>query len=204
MQGFPLAVCGSGLALGLPDLIGTDTRSANWQGIPGRAVALAGSCSRATREQIAVHREHAPVRTIDIDAVIAGTLQAYELADWAMEQAGVPLIYSSDDPETVRAVQARYGRDRSAETIETFFGQMAVALVERGVGSIISAGGETSGAIVSALETSSLEIGPMIDPGVPAVATCVGGTRIGLALKSGNFGAPDFFAKAARILGETA
>ena len=75
MQGFPLAVCGSGLALGLPDLIGTDTRSANWQGIPGRAVALAGSCSRATREQIAVHRKNAAVRSVDIDGVIAGTLQ---------------------------------------------------------------------------------------------------------------------------------
>ena len=116
----------------------------------------------------------------------------------------MPLIYSSDDPETVRAVQERFGRDRSAEAIETLFGHLAVALVERGVGAIICAGGETSGAIVSALDTSTLEIGPMIDPGVPAVATRVGGRRIGLALKSGNFGSPDFFAKAARILGETA
>ena len=44
----------------------------------------------------------------------------------------------------------------------------------------------------------------MIDPGVPALAAQVGDMRIGLALKSGNFGASDFFVKAARVIGADA
>ena len=200
MRGFALAVCGSGLALGLPKLLGAEGEGSEWQGVPGRAVALAGSCSKATREQIAVHRRTDSVRAVDIDAVMDGGLDAVELADWAVAQDGLPLIHSSDDPDAVRGVQERYGRERSADAIEALFGALAVALVERGIGAIVSAGGETSGAVVSALAASTLEIGPMIDPGVPAVATNVHDRRIGLALKSGNFGAPDFFAKAARVL----
>lgn len=70
--------------------------------------------------------------------------------------------------------------------------------VRRGVTRLISAGGETSGAVVNALEADALRIGPMIDPGVPAVVTV--GQPLALALKSGNFGADDFFLKAARVL----
>jgi uncharacterized protein YgbK (DUF1537 family) len=200
MKGFALAVCGSGLGLGFPDILGSSSSADRWQGVAGRTVALAGSCSKATREQIAVYRAAAPSRAIDIDAVMSGDLSAKELADWVMKQDHMPLIHSSDDPDAVRAIQDRYGRERSADTIEALFGELASILVERGFGAIVSAGGETSGAVVSALNATTLEIGPMIDPGVPAVAAQTNGRRIGLALKSGNFGAPDFFSKAARIL----
>jgi len=68
---------------------------------------------------------------------------------------------------------------------------------------LLSAGGETSGAVVSALSIPSFEIGPEIDPGVPALLASE--PSMTLALKSGNFGGPDFFARAARILaGEAA
>ncbi|MEL6750895.1 MAG: 3-oxo-tetronate kinase [Pseudomonadota bacterium] len=200
MKGFALAVCGSGLAVGMPAMLATDRGTTTWEPVHGRAVALAGSCSAATREQIAVHRNAAPVRTIEIDEVMTGKLIASDLADWALDQGGVPLIHSSDDPDAVRDVQARYGREQSADAIEALFGTLAKELVARGVSTIISAGGETSGAVVSALDAATLDIGPMIDPGVPAVAAQLDGRRIGLALKSGNFGAPDFFAKAARVL----
>jgi hypothetical protein len=64
-----------------------------------------------------------------------------------------------------------------------------------GVRKLVVAGGETSGAVVQALNVRSLRIGPQIDPGVPW--TLANGTpAIALALKSGNFGTPDFFAKA--------
>ncbi|MBM3526247.1 MAG: hypothetical protein FJX57_25125, partial [Alphaproteobacteria bacterium] len=43
----------------------------------------------------------------------------------------------------------------------------------------------------------ALRIGPQIDPGVPWTAS-VGGPPLALALKSGNFGGDDFFAKALR------
>ena len=52
--------------------------------------------------------------------------------------------------------------------------------------------------MVQALEVEILRIGKQIDPGVPATATigAIGDTPLALALKSGNFGAVDFFAKA--------
>jgi 3-dehydrotetronate 4-kinase len=43
-----------------------------------------------------------------------------------------------------------------------------------------------------------MTVGPEIDPGVPALA--VDRPAIGVALKSGNFGAADFYEKAARVL----
>ncbi|HEY0822181.1 MAG TPA: nucleotide-binding domain containing protein, partial [Ramlibacter sp.] len=58
-------------------------------------------------------------------------------------------------------------------------------------------GGETSGAVVQALGIEQMRIGPQIDPGVPwchaGAPAC--GTALHLALKSGNFGTPDFFRK---------
>ena len=64
------------------------------------------------------------------------------------------------------------------------------------------AGGETSGAVVTALGLDALAIGPEIDPGVPVLTNREG--TLALALKSGNFGSPDFFEKAlARLAGKT-
>ena len=59
---------------------------------------------------------------------------------------------------------------------------------------MIVAGGETSGAVVNGLDVKALEIGPEIDPGVPWTRAV--GRNLVLALKSGNFGGPDFFVKA--------
>jgi len=201
-EGFPLLVGGSGIALGLPalyrraGLVGESPGA--WAGSHGRAVALSGSCSAATRGQVAEHaRAGGPQMKIDTDAVMDGSLTADALADWAMAQDGLPLVYSSDDPEAVAAAQARYGGERLAHALETLFGDVAKALVARGIGRLIVAGGETSGAVVTALGMDALQIGPKIDPGVPAMRS---GDLV-LTLKSGNFGAPDFFHKAMTVMG---
>ena len=75
--------------------------------------------------------------------------------------------------------------------------ETARALVAGGVSCIITAGGETSGAVVEGLALSQLEVGPEIDPGVPALRA---GPNLVVALKSGNFGGEDFFEKAAAVL----
>ncbi len=54
--------------------------------------------------------------------------------------------------------------------------------------------------MVTALGLEAFLIGPEIDPGVPALATA-GERPLRLALKSGNFGAVDFYEKALRVLG---
>lgn len=196
-KGLPLVTGGSGVALGLPANFGCTPAPAPWVGQPGKVVALSGSCSIATRRQVDVHGETNPTREIDAAAVIEGRLTAPEIAEWLLGAEGVPLAYSSADPDAVRAIQNRFGRERSAAALEALFADVARLVVAGGAQRIITAGGETSGAIVEGLALGALEIGPEIDPGVPALRT---GPDLVVALKSGNFGAEDFFAKAARTL----
>jgi uncharacterized protein YgbK (DUF1537 family) len=72
--------------------------------------------------------------------------------------------------------------------------------VRLGVRRRMVAGGETAGAVVTRLQVRSLRIGAEIDPGVPWTYAEGGGEAMLLALKSGNFGAPDFFIKAFTML----
>lgn len=195
---------GSGIALGLPanfrraGLIGTAETA--WTGAGGPAVALCGSCSAMSRRQIEEHRRKFPARLVDVDTVAGGSARPEDFADWAMAQQpqGVPLVFSSAEPEAVAAAQQRHGRERLAAAVEEFFGELARRLAASGIGRLVVAGGETSGAVVSALGIASFEIGPEIDPGVPALKA--GDGRLALALKSGNFGSPGFFEKAAAVL----
>lgn len=197
----PLITGGSGVAIGLPANFASrgllSPEENEWRGTSGKCVALSGSCSIATRAQVAEHRADNPSFEIDAVAVIEGKLQPEEVVDYLMTSKNVPLAYSSADPEVVKRVQKEYGRERAAESVERFFEAVADQLVSAGVGGIISAGGETSGAVVLGTEATQLEIGPEIDPGVPALRA---GPDLVLTLKSGNFGAPNFFAKAAHVL----
>ena len=195
---------GSGVAMGLPAnfsrrgaLAGGETP---WSGEDGACVALAGSCSRATREQIAIHRESHPALEIVAAEVASGKTSPASAVEWALAQSGVPLIYSSADPQTVAAAQAELGREAVAEMLEGFFAETARRLRDAGVKKLLVAGGETSGAVVEGLALESLQVGPEIDPGVPALRA---GPGLVVALKSGNFGAPDYFSKAAAILAAT-
>lgn len=199
-EGFELITGGSGIALGLPEIyVAPGAAAPAWRGAAGPVLALSGSCSKATRDQIAAHRAAGgPQRKIEVGALLDGDETAHAAFAWAARQDGVPLVYSSDDPAQVSAVQREFGAERVAEKIEGFFAELASLAVAEGVQRLISAGGETSGAVVGALGAKALEIGPAIDPGVPALR--VDGGDLALALKSGNFGAADFFAKAARVL----
>ncbi|MEL7428621.1 MAG: nucleotide-binding domain containing protein, partial [Pseudomonadota bacterium] len=118
--------------------------------------------------------------------------------EWMEDQASPPLVYTSADPAIVREAQEAFGRERVADSIETFFGTLASILADNGYQRIVSAGGETSGAIVSALNIKSMEIGPEIAAGVPALRD--GDRELVLALKSGNFGGETFFADALEVL----
>jgi 3-dehydrotetronate 4-kinase len=203
--GLPLVTGGSGAAMGLPAnfAAGGLTRGnrPTWRGASGPALALAGSVSLATRRQVEHHRTAGePLWELNADDVVARRVGAETLVAWLLDQKGTPLIYSSTDPQTVAVAQERYGKEVVSAAIEGLFAETAALAVARGVRRLVSAGGETSGAIVTRLGVAALEIGPEIDPGVPAMKTSK--PEIALALKSGNFGADDFFAKAARMLGE--
>ncbi|MEV8467265.1 3-oxo-tetronate kinase [Fluviibacterium sp. DFM31] len=201
-----LVTGGSGIAMGLPDNLRAQGRldpaaPTVTPGVAGRAVVLAGSCSEATRGQIAAVRDLWPVRKLDVDRIAAGQDVVGEMLDWACAQPdGAPiLIYGSADPEEVRRTQAKYGVTRAGEMVEDALGRIATGLHAAGFARMVVAGGETSGAVVSALGVTALRIGPEIATGVPWTEA-VGGTPLALALKSGNFGGPAFFDDAFAVL----
>jgi uncharacterized protein YgbK (DUF1537 family) len=128
-------------------------------------------------------------------------MTAQTALDWLKTQSmnGPILIYSTATPDEVQMAQSRLGRMNAGEIVESTLAEIAKALPGLGFTRLIVAGGETSGAVVNALDVNALAIGPEIDPGVPWTRS-LAGTDLVLALKSGNFGAPDFFLKAWNML----
>ena len=194
---------GSGVAMGLPEnfrragLLPARGDAASLPPMQGMAAVVAGSCSRATLGQIGLARDHVPVLELDALATpdaAALTAQALEWVAGKLSADRPVVIAASAPPEKVTALQAKLGRDAAGALIEAAMAAIAEGLVARGVGRLVVAGGETSGAVVQRLGVTALRIGPEIDPGVPWTFAEPRGLH--LALKSGNFGARDFFLKA--------
>ena len=203
LRGMPLVTAGSGVAIGLPRnwAIEPGATSGELPAVSGREAIVSGSCSAATLGQVgAFRRQGGAAFAIDPLTLPHATDTVQAVLEWAEGQLprGPVLVYSSAEPSTVKKVQERIGAEQAGSLVEQALARIARGLVERGVRRLVVAGGETSGAVVQALGVDQLRIGPQIDPGVPwcaAESTAAGGT-MHLALKSGNFGAPEFFTKA--------
>ena len=203
----PLVTAGSGIALGLPQnfrragLLADDQVADALPPTGGLRAVIAGSCSLATQGQVATMQLTHPSFCIDPLELAKGSDVVGAALGWAAVHLaqGPVLIYATAAPESVKAVQAQLGVDKAGALVEEAFAAIARGLVALGVGQLIVAGGETSGAVVKALGIAGLRIGPEIDPGVPwtvGIAGNSGVSPLALALKSGNFGTPDFFLKA--------
>jgi 3-dehydrotetronate 4-kinase len=198
---------GSGIALGLPEnfrrqgLLSTVDAADALPKVAGKEAVIAGSCSAATLLQVEQMKRSRPAFAIDPVALASGEDVAGRALAWAREQlAGGPvLIYASAPPEDVARAQQQLGRERAGALIEHALAEIAAGLVAAGVRRLVVAGGETSGAVVQRLGAKALRIGPQIDPGVPWTVS-IGEPALALALKSGNFGTPDFFTKAFAML----
>jgi uncharacterized protein YgbK (DUF1537 family) len=199
---------GSGVALGLPGnfrragLLAQRNDAAQLPMVEGLSAVLAGSASTATNAQVAAWRESRPAFRIDPLAAARGepvVEQALRFAQPYLDRNEPVLIYATATPDEVKAVQRELGVNQAGHLVETTLASIARGLHARGVRKFVVAGGETSGAVVQALDVHTLRIGAQIDPGVPATATS-GAEPLALALKSGNFGAVDFFEKALRHL----
>ena len=208
LAGMPLVTAGSGVAIGLPQnwrATGQLAPSDHADQLPppsGYQAVISGSCSVATNQQVAVWRDAGlPALAVDPLGLANGTTTADAAADWARQHLpkGPVLVYATAAPEAVREIQAQLGVAAAGALVESALSRIAVSLIENGVRQLVVAGGETSGAVVQALAVARMAIGPQIDPGVPW--TCVNAVAAGdeivhVALKSGNFGTPDFFQKA--------
>ena len=194
----PLLTGGSGIAMGLPANFGIRKGGgAAFPAVGGHAAVLSGSCSAQSNAQVAHWMKARPSFRIDPLQLADGVDLAAAALSWAgpLLAAGPVLVYATAEPDAVRKAQARLGAQRAGELVEHCLARIAAALVAQGVRRLVVAGGETSGAVVKALAVSALRIGAQIDPGVPWTYS-TGEPRLALALKSGNFGAVDFFDKA--------
>jgi len=230
LAGLPLVTGGSGVAIGLPGNWGITPHqeAAALPPATGLSAIVSGSCSDATNDQVAHFIGSGgaalaidPLRIAARDRVVADAL------GWADEHLaqGPVLIYSTAQPEDVKTVQSRLGGAEAGELVEEVLAAISRGLVERGVRRLVVAGGETSGAVVRELGLDRLRIGPQIAPGVPWCAARLGdaltaggrsgagaraercaradtraGEVIHIALKSGNFGTPDFFRTSLAVL----
>ena len=198
----PLVTAGSGVAIALPANAGL-TPNVSATALPqatGLQAIVCGSCSRATNAQVAAFIKTGkaalaldPLRlAADEPAVVQEALQ------WATQRLdqGPVLVYSTAEPDALKAVQDRLGVQAAGELVERALANIARGLVNAGVRQLVVAGGETSGSVVQALGISRLRIGAQIDPGVPWCAAAPATGAMHITLKSGNFGAEDFFTKA--------
>ena len=193
---------GSGIALGLPDalrrrgLLG-DLAADALPAVDGQELVLAGSCSTATRAQVAAMRAWAPAFRLDPLELARGDAPIEAARAFLAEHLGTgpALVYATDAPQAVAVAQAALGRERAGDLVERAMAQLATAAVAAGVRRLVVAGGETSGAVVQALGIQGLRIGRLIAPGVPATVA-LADPPLALALKSGNFGGPEFFREA--------
>ncbi|MBS7813036.1 3-oxo-tetronate kinase [Roseococcus pinisoli] len=198
---------GSGIAMGLPEnfrrsgLLPARGDAGALPEVGGLAAVIAGSCSRATLGQIGVARDHVPTLELDALATPDAAALARQAKEWMADKLSADrpvVIAASAPPDRVEALQKKLGRDAAGALVEEAMAEIADALVAAGVRRLVVAGGETSGSVVQRLGVRSLRIGAEIDPGVPWTHATPDSAPEGmlLALKSGNFGARDFFLKA--------
>lgn len=196
---------GSGLGVSLPRNWGfARTTRVSLPPARGRKAILAGSCSVATNAQVQNFiREGGEAYALDPLRLAADMefeiTRALAWADACWQNEAALLVYSTAQPAEVAAAHAQLGVARSGEIVEQAMSVLARAFIQRGVGNLVVAGGETAGICVQALEIRQMQIGPQIDPGVPwcyALSSVAPEGGLHIALKSGNFGSPDFFNKA--------
>jgi len=205
-----LSVGASGIGLGIArSLVASGkVKSSAPSAVPdtpvgGPAACLAGSCSQATLQQIANAEKTMPVLHLDPERVVAGRDEAGRALAWAKTRInqGPILIASSSTPEEVAALQSRHGRDAAGHAIEQAMADIAEGLVQSGVRRLVVAGGETSGAVVDRLRIPGFLVGAEIAAGVPVLrAVGADNGEMLLALKSGNFGGPEFFSDALALM----
>ncbi|CTQ50139.1 3-oxo-tetronate kinase [Jannaschia donghaensis] len=199
----PLICGGSAIAQPLPAL----WREAGAMGSPGNTplptagggqIVLSGSCSAMTRAQVGTYLKVAAGYRLDPLELAKGDALKDARAWLAAQDPAAPkIVFATAEPKSIAAAQEKLGVGRAGALVEDALAQLARDARAMGIGRIVVAGGETSGAVTRALDVDRLRIGPEIAPGVP---WCFADGGLALALKSGNFGAESFFTDAFEML----
>jgi len=204
-----LVTGGSGLAIGITAALNKDkggvvAEGAAFTPLVQPAVIISGSCSAQTNLQVAHYRNLAPSRRIEEAAALNTPADHGEdLASWVLSHNDgpyAPLLYATKTPQELEESRRLYGDADVAAAIEAVVALVVEKLARRGIGTFISAGGETSGVVATTLGLEAYLIGPQIDPGVSWLQAA--DSTLQVAFKSGNFGSEDFFVKAQEMCKE--
>lgn len=167
----------------------------------GPAAVIAGTVGPVILRQLDVFGEAHPVLTVDLldprgqPASIAAAL------DWATPLIGAKpfAISTATDAEGVERAQRALGPLGAARQAEHLLGAISKGLHDRGINRFVVAGGETSGAVVSALGISAVRAFP---EGPIGTGLCVaeGPRPISLYLKPGKLGGEDILLRALELM----
>jgi uncharacterized protein YgbK (DUF1537 family) len=176
---------------------GTDGRAPVDDLPAGDTLVLAGSCSTATLAQVSEARAAFPSHRLDPVLTPDPAQMLEEARAWLRAQPGgrPRLIYSSATPAEREAAVAAMG-PQTAEHLEHVLGDLAVDAAAAGTCRFVVAGGETSGAVVTALGVRQVLVEDELEVGVPWCTT-EGSRPLRLLLKSGNFGSDRLLVEAA-------
>ncbi|MCL2594756.1 MAG: four-carbon acid sugar kinase family protein [Promicromonosporaceae bacterium] len=161
-------------------------------------VILSGSASTTTRRQVqsalsageGIQLTASEVRTKAKREKFLNRVLSVALGSGDPEGAGPLIVYTAAEASDL-------DNPADANLLESVFGELATRLADTGLHQLIVAGGETSGAVIGALDAVVLRMHSPLAPGVGwASATRADGSKIALALKSGNFGPDDLFTTA--------
>lgn len=182
------------------------------QAVPAIA-AISGSCSPMTAAQIAWAAEHGfATERLDVGAVLWPARREAELARVltvamaALRAGRSPLIYSAagpDDPAvTTFAAQAEAAglsvAEASARVGDALAETMRRLVAKSSVRRLAIAGGDSSGAVASALDIAALTVAAQLVPGAPLCrvwSDAPGMDGMEVVLKGGQMGQADFFGR---------
>lgn len=168
---------------------------------------VSGSCSEATRKQNE-RAQHAKFPSFNFDPsrlLLPTSLDAEvdAIADaLAKGEAVVVSTGGADALQRGKEIAAERGVStvQVGEMIALRLAKLTRAVFERTMPQgLIVAGGETSSAIMRALDLRGLKVGPNMEPGIP-IGVALREPSLAVALKSGNFGSDDFYAKAIDVM----
>ena len=200
-----LVTGGSGIALGLPE----NFRDAGLLAEPAASfAAVHGAGRRSVRQllqpvavQLAHHLERHPGIAIRPDEIIAGALTSAPLPTSSGRWAREPIAYSTAPPD--RSKRLSSASARAPPKPRAVFRRARREAARQGDHADWWSGAERRPARWSAPSASASS-----RSGRRSIRACrrwlraATAARLGIALKSGNFGAIDFYDKAIRILGE--
>lgn len=188
----------------------SDTLNRNHSPDPRPALALIGSASETTRQQLGYAETNHQLNIIRLDP--ARIIQNATAASAELERAGSDLRVAIDSGQNVALVvnasrdeitatqqlgaKLNFSPAQVAQRIVYGLAQAGSRLVSEGrISGIVATGGDTANALCNALDAQALEILGEVEAGIP-IMRILGTQSLPLVTKAGGFGSPEAIADA--------